>query len=339
MKNKNLFVLLAALGAVLPRCAQAQPTPAVERFERSQTALPPPKPLRLNLSTNAEAPELFPGENADVGSQHILRLVPRRKYFEVVADSQYLFTDNPFLSDQSKTSTALLVNTIQAAFAPDPYFIGKGQFAPAVGFRSQWFNYDLDGSGGALNVPLDFNAQTAFLNARYQRGSWQLYGGFDFIRLVDQGTYKEAYREYTPTFGVQRFFAVNDRLVFTAGAQFGYHLTELSALNPAGQDVNNRFDGVLNLSLNYEIVPRLFVQPFYRFQYTYYSGFSDTTVAISRNDQINTFGTSLIYYFNQHISVRLFASYELKASDYSVVIDYNYHKLDAGGGLSLNFRF
>ncbi len=338
MKIRILSVLLPAVCVVLAARLHAQPT-TVERFERSQNAPPLPPPLRLNLSTNTEAPELFPGENADVGTQRILRLIPRRKYFEVVADSQYLFTDNALLSDQNKQPTALFVNTIQAAFAPDPYFLGKAQFAPAVGFRSQWFNYDLlPGSGNGLNR-LDFNAQTAFLNGRYQRGPWQLYAGFDFTRLVDQGSYQEAYREYTPTFGIQRFFPVNDRLIFTAGAQFGYHLTELPVTPTLLRlDVNDRYDGVVNISLNYQFTPRLFLQPYYRFQYTYYPGFSDVLAAgTPRNDVVNTFGAAVVYYFNQTVGVRLFASYEMKASSYSVA--FNYHKFDAGGGLSLNFRF
>jgi hypothetical protein len=336
MKIRKLSVLLAGLCAIFSLRLQAQPT-TVERFENSQLAQPLPKPLVLNLSTNAEAPELYPGENADVGTQRILRLIPRRKYFEAAADSQYLYTDNPYLSDQNKQRTALFVNTIQVALAPDPYALGKAQFAPAVGFRSQWFNYGLDLLNDGLNR-LDFNAQTAFLNGRYQLGAWQFYAGFDFTRLVEQGSYKEVYREYAPAFGIQRFFPVTDTLVFVAGVQFCYHLTSLPAQNLPSLDVNDRYDGVVNVSLNYEATRRLFVQPFYRFQYTYYPGFSDAPIpAISRNDVINTFGTSLIYYFNKYVAARVFISYEMKASSYSVA--FNYHKLDAGGGLSLDFRF
>ena len=339
MKIPSLSAVLSALCLLIPAGLPAQPTAAVEQFQRTQSAQPLPKPLRLNLSTNTEAPELYPGENADVGPQHILRVLRRKTYFELVADSQYFYTDNPFLSDQNKTRTSLFVNTVQAAFAPEPIWLGRAQFAPAVGFRSQWFNYDLlDGSGDGLNR-LDFNAQTAFLNARYQRGPWQVYAGFDFTRLVDQGSYKEAYREYAPTLGIQRFFPINDRLMFIASVQFGYHLTGLPATPTLPRlDVNDRYDGVVNLSINQEILPRLFVQPYYRFQYTYYPGFSDgTTAGTRRNDVVNTFGASLIYYFNQHVGVRLFANYEMKASSYSVA--FNYHKLDAGGGLAVNWRF
>lgn len=342
MKMRSLSAVLSALCLLIPAILRAQPTPSVEQFERTQNALPLPKTLRLNLSTNTEAPELYPGENADVGPQHILRLLKRKTLFEIVADSQYFYTDNPFLSDQNEARTALFVNTLQAAFAPEPVFWAKGQFAPAIGFRSQWFNYDLDGNGDGLNR-LDFNAQTAFLNARYQRNNWQLYGGLEFTRLLDQGSYQEAYREYAPTIGTLRFFPVNDSLIFIVGAQFSYHSTEVAPQGslPTLEHVNNRYDGILNVSCNYEIVPRLFFQPFYRFQYTWYAGYSDRPTlafsAISRNDTINTFGASLIYYFNRNLGARIFVSYEMKAADYSQ--SFNYHKLDAGGGLSLNFRF
>ena len=335
MKFQNLAAVLAALALLLPARLLAQPNPAVGQFERTQRARPQPGPLRLNLSTNPEAPELYPGENTDVGPQHILRLLRRKTYFELVADSQYLYTDNPFLSSVRK-STSLFVNTVQAAFAPEPKWLGEAQLAYALGFRSQWFNYDL-GQGNGLNR-LDFNAQTAFLNARYQWKAWQLYGGFDFTRLVNQGSYREAYREYSPTLGVQRFFPANDRLIFIVGAQFSAHPTEVPLAGLPSRQVNDRYDGSLNLSANYEIVPRLFLQPYYRFQYTWYPGYSDrAAAAITRNDTVNTFGTSLIYYFTRNLGARLFFSYEMKATDYSP--SYNYHKLDAGGGLSVNFRF
>jgi len=339
MNTRKISTGLSALLLIATSVWAQQPN-TVQRYESIQTTPTLPQSLRLNLSTNTEAPELFPGENADVGSQRILKLIPRRKYFEIAADSQYLYTDNPFLTQPTKAPTSLFVNTIQAAFAPDPYFIGKDQFAPSVGFRSQWFNYDLlDGAGDGLNS-LDFNAQTAFINARYQKGLWQYFLGFEFIRLVDQPGYHEAYREYTPTIGVQRFVPITDNLIFAAGLQLSYHLTQLPEQNLPKLDVNDRYDGIINLSLNYEAVPKLFLQPYYRFQYTFYPNFADLpspAPSNKRNDVINTFGTAVVYYFNQNVAVRLFASYEMKASSFSTV--YNYHKLDAGGGLSLNFRF
>lgn len=326
----GLFLICAGLPALL----HAQPTPFVEQFGRTQRELQWQKPRPLNLSTNTEAPELYPGENADVGPQRILRLKPRKTYFEVIAESQCFYTDNVYLSDDNKVGGALFVNTIQAALAPESYALGPGRFAPMLGFRSQWFNY-----AGQVNLSsLDFSAQTAFINGRYQAGNWQFYGAFDLTRLLDQPGYNEVYRECMPTLGFQRFFPVNDKLMFAAGPQFSYHFTDSQTNGQAGTAANNRFDAALNLSLTCLITPKLIAQPFYRFQYSRYPDYSDgAQPANSRDDLVNTFGGSLAYFFNKNFAVRVFTVYEINHSSYSSA--FSYHKFDAGGGLSLDVRF
>jgi hypothetical protein len=336
MKNRTLLAALCIICVGLPALLRAQPS-ASERFDRTQRELPMARPPLLNLSTNTEAPELYPGENADVGPQRILRLQPRKTRFEIAADSQYFYTDNAFLSDDNKQGTTLFVNTIQAAFAPEPYAMGSGRFAPMLGFRHQWFNYDLDAHDNQLNV-LDFAAQTAFLNGRYQTGKWQWYGGFDFTRLLEQDNYGEVYREYVPTIAIQRFFPINDNFIIIAGGQFSYHFTDTQTNGAAGTDVNDRYDATFSLSLNYQVVPRLILQPFYRFQYTHFPEFSDGVSGISeRDDLMHTAGLTVAYYFRSNIAMRLFVSYELKDSDYTSAFDYS--KIDAGGGLALSVRF
>jgi len=298
-------------------------------------------PRMLDVSTNLEAPEIYPGENADVGPQHILKAgAPRKTWFEVVADSQYFYSDNLFLSDKNKQDGSIFVNTIQAAFAPEPFALGSGKMAVAVGFRSQWFNYGL--GGGPTNISaLDFNAQTAFATARYQFGNWQAYGEFDFTRLLSQPNYVEAYREYVPSLGIQRVFPVCDKLVLSAGASVGYHWTETPVIINQGSDVNDRFDASISLSASWEPIRKLVIQPIYRFQFTDYPHFTDsvTTTAkpVERQDQINTFGLTTTYYFTKNISARIFANYEIRLNDYSAV--YTYHKFDGGGGLGLDIRF
>lgn len=350
MKIKILLSAISLVLAGLPCALRAQPS--IEQLERTQREMQLQQPKMLNLSTNAEAPEMYPGENADVGPQRILRVKPpRRSWFEVVADSQYFYSDNAYLSDPNKVSTAILVNTIQAAFAPSAYDLWNGQFAPVIGYRSQWFNYDLGGSTPGLDR-LNFNAQTAFLSLRYQREKWFYTFGFDFTRLLDQERYDEVYREYVPYIALQRTFPVNDNLLFSAGAQIGYHFTDIPqarliipvtnatslVISPAS-DVNDRFDASLTLSMAWMIAPQLVLQPFYRFQYTYYAGFAQGhgIPEVGRSDYINSLGTTLTYYFTKNISARLFVNYEIKDSDFSKSVEY--HKLDAGGGLSLDVRF
>ena len=74
-------------------------------------------------------------------------------------DSQYLYTDNAMLTRRPVRSSTELVNTIRAAFAPTPYKMGNGRFAPSIGYLSQWYDYGLGGDD--LSV-MDFNVQTAF---------------------------------------------------------------------------------------------------------------------------------------------------------------------------------
>jgi len=301
-------------------------------------------PRMLDLSTNLEAPEIYPGENADVGPQHILKAgAPRKTWLEVVADSQYFYSDNLLLSDKGKQDGAIFVNTIQAAFAPEAFALGSGKMAVAVGFRSQWFNYGLDGSGsGGTNGSglnrLDFNAQTAFATARYQFGNWQVYSEFDFTRLLSQPNYVESYREYVPSLGLQRVFPISDKLILSAGASVGYHWTETPRLTHQPTFVNDRFDASILLSASWEPIRKLVIQPMYRFQFTDYPHFTDTTsIPKTRQDQINTFGLTTTYYFTKNISARVFANYEIRLNDYSAV--YTYHKFDGGGGLGLDIRF
>jgi hypothetical protein len=334
MKFSTLLMGLFLVCAGLPGHVRAQQTPAIQQFGQTQRDMRLQKARPLNLSTNMEAPELYPGENADVGPQRILRLKPHKTYFEVIADSQALYTDNVYLSGNSKVGGALFINTIQAALSPEGYEVGSGHFAPAVGFRSQWFNYAED-----VNLSsLDFNAQTVFVNGRYQKGNWQFYGACDLTRLMDQPSYNEVYRECFPILGFQRFFPVNDKLMFIAGPQIGYHFTDSQTNGIANTSANNRFDAALNLSASYLITPKLVAQPFYRFQYTGYPDFSDGALSSnSRNDFVNTLGGSLAYFFNKYCAVRVFAVYEVNDSSYSGT--FSYHKFDAGGGLSLDVRF
>jgi hypothetical protein len=336
---KNPYLLAVTVAAVCsPLISFAQP--AIEQVERTQREMQLQNPTMQGFSTNLDAaPSLYAGENEDVGPQHILKTAPaRRKWFEVVADSQLFYSDNVFLSDENKKDAPIWVNTVQATFAPDSFNLGPGRLAPAVGYRSQWFNYDIFNCGSELGN-LDFNAQTAFASGRYQIGLWQIFGGFDFTRLMDQDKYDEVYREYVPSLGLQRLFPVNDRLVFSVGGQVGYHWTETpDNSNVSRTDANDRFDASLLLAASWQVAPKLVLQPFYRFQYTTYDHFTDTSAGgRGRADIINSMGATLTYYFTRNFSMRIFANYEIKDSDFSST--YEYHKFDGGGGASFDIRF
>ena len=125
---------------------------------------------------------MYPGENLDVGPQNILRLTPRPNYFDVLFDSQVFYSDNAnFAQGEAMIHSAVFVNTAQAAITPPEFNLGPGKFAVAVGYISQWYNYQNDRMHS-----LDFTAQTVFISARYTLDNWQFSLGGNYTRLLDQ---------------------------------------------------------------------------------------------------------------------------------------------------------
>ena len=310
----------------------AQPAP-VQQFEENQRNRDQQESL-LNNFTTTNAPELYSGENEDVGPQRILKIKPTPTYFEGLADTQYAYTDNNRLTDVNKTSTAYTINTVQLAFAPLPYELGEGKFAPRIGLRSQWYNYGLDGSGGGENR-LDFEAQTFFASGQYLwHTHWEFDGEVDYTRLVTQRDYEEFYSETMPELTVQRLFQLKDNLIVSLSLQEAYHFSKVPDSSGTFRDVNDRLDSIAGLTASFQAFGRLVLQPYYRFDHTYYPrDFADA----KRNDFLHTVGLSATYYFTRQISTRIYASGSFRTSD-----DPNtssYEKFDTGIGASLLLRF
>lgn len=280
---------------------------------------------------DTNAPELYQGENVDVGPQRILRVIPRWKYFDVQLDSQLFYTDNAnFAQPADKIASAVFVNSIQAVFAPKPSPLGPGQSAPAIGFAAQWYNYE-----NQQMSPFDFNAQTLFFGEKYSFGKWQIGAGANYTRLLNQSDYRESYTEFMPTLGVQRIFPIGERVLFSLGDQIDYHWTSVPANTANRTDINNRFDEVVSVMLSCQIARRLVFQPYYRFQYSHYQ--NDTMLTSDRNDYLSMFGISLFYSFNKNVNARAFFNYSCKQSDDSFTA--SYHEVDGGLGATLDFKF
>ena len=340
MKLNRAFIAgsLFSMGVLV---AHAQPA-AIQQLQNSQAQMQMAVP---ELRTGTNAPELYAGENEDIGPQRILRVngqasavaAPRRQWFDVTLDSQVFYSDNAnFGAAASRISSAVFVNTAQAALAPAPFDLGPGKFAPVAGFSSQWYNY----SSGQMS-PLDFDAQTAFVNLRYFLGNWQFSLGGNYTRLLSQNNYAETYREWLPNFTVQRVFPVSDRLAVIVGNVVDYHFTHIPAPFPGYRDdLNDHFDDMVFLSLNWQVTPHFTVQPFYRFQYSLYQ--NDTLSATlpsstQRTDFLNAVGVTLLYNFNSHVGLRAFFSYNTKTSDDEFTSHYD--EINGGIGASLDIRF
>ena len=282
-------------------------------------------------------PPLYPGEEEDTGRQLILEPAPRQRWdwINAAVDTQYFYTSNAYLTSSKATGTGLLVSTIDAELAAPPISLPYGKLFATAGFEYQWFDYGLGGSGGNVS-DLDFDAETIYVEAQYQLpDQWSVFGNLSYTRLLNDGNgFDEFYRELVPSLRFEKTFQIRRQLQASLEYSADYRFTDEAAYPEQGTGCNNRTDQVLDFDLIWQITPKLLIRPFYRFQYSYYP---DYFAGQSRNDFLNTVGVSAYYCFNAWSSVRLFLDYEVRNSD--AVLAPDYHKLDAGGGVSVGLKF
>ncbi|HUA67517.1 MAG TPA: hypothetical protein VMA13_03120 [Candidatus Saccharimonadales bacterium] len=326
-KFAGLWLVCVVMSAFSLR-AQPSAATASQQQQNFQQGMELRQPL-LSLRPGTNAPEIYPGENADIGPQYILRLNPQRTYFMVRVDSQYLYSENVLLEQHNPTPGTEFVNTIQAALAPTAYEFGPGRFSPQVGCLSQWFNYEM---GNHDLGAADFNVQTVYASAQYRLpNDWTFFGEFDYNRFLSQANYDEFYHEFVPSAGVQRLFQITDKSLLAVSVLGDYHASW--TINPPN-DSQDRADGIFLASFVWQMTPRIAVQPYYQFQYTYYH----RNQPGDNNAYLNSFGLSASYFFTPHLSLRLFASDAINNTDYTSMVQ-KYHAYNFGADLAYTFRF
>ena len=310
--------------------AQPSASTATQQQQNFQQTMQLQKPL-LSLRAGTNAPQIYQGENSDIGPQHILRLVPVRTYFMVRLDSQYLYTDNVLLTQAPKIPGTEWVNTAQIAYAPTAYRIGPGRASPSVGYLSQWFNYEM---GNHDNGAIDFNVQTVYASLKYQfPGDWTLFAEFDYNRFLNQFNYANFYYEYVPSAGAQRLYQISDTMLLAVGLETDYHSSWTAPPQPS--DSQDRADGLFTMSFAWQMSRHFVAQPYYRFQYTYYR--FNTLHNSFRDDYLNSVGLSVICNLTPSLSLRVFASKDIDITDDPLA--QNYRDYNVGADLSWSIQF
>ena len=330
MTSRIVFVLLV----FAVREATSQTPGAVGQFDSAKQRQAAAQSARTSFQESEPAPELFPGESSDVGPQSVMRTQRRKTLFEAVADVQYFYTDNMFLTEDNKQETGVLLSTAQFALAPSAYELGPCRFSPRVGYRHQWYDFGLDGAklnGSTLRLnEFDFNAQTAFAEVQWAHENWIGGVGFDFTRLLTTSHYDEFYKEYVPRWGVQRLFPLCEKAIVSLGYEGDYRFSEGRTFFDT--DFNDRTDHALFTLATIELCRYALLQPYYRFKYTRFTAETD------RQDYLHSLGVALYCFLTPQLSVRAFAGYDWRNSDgRDAGSDYNL--LDAGGGLNFTLRF
>ncbi|MEM9399746.1 MAG: hypothetical protein AAF984_06015 [Verrucomicrobiota bacterium] len=295
-------------------------------------------------SDGESIPIIVPGEEEDIGPQFYMAVQPRKKWIRASVDNQFYYTSNVFLTEDTagaaeEEDTHVMVSTADFAFAPDPWELGSGKFYFQLGFRHQWYNYDLmDGAHSGLNN-LDFDAQTVYTDFIYQfANTWTAQVGFDWQRLLTHeppvDDYSEFYKEYVPEWSLTKDFPVGENMMFSITYDGKYHFTEAENVDP---DTNDRTVHSLLLSYIYSPLENFFIQTYYNFEFTRYIHQKDPTDNRLRNDYLQTLGINTFYYITDWASVRAFFSYDKRESDSEIIADY--YKFDTGGGVSLNISY
>lgn len=351
------FILLGMLVALetqaqVPGAAQ-QVDNSQQRRDRAATA--------ESLLDGADAPELYPEETSDVGPQTVLRTKPRRQLFEAMADIQYFYTDNAFLTETHHQNSDVLVSTVEFALKPTPYDFAGGTLAPSVGYEHQWFNFGLADSdrvavfkfgpnpfppGGPRSEHLDifdFNSQTAFTGLRWNRGNWNADAGFDFRRLLSSSSYSEFYREYVPRWGLQRAFTFGDRAALTVGYAGDYRFADpkpLTVILGGGSiiaqvppDMRDRTDHALFVTYDHALCSHVVLQPYYQLKYTRFVESEFGT----RNDLLSSAGLAVYWTLCRNCDLRAFVDYNARFSNNRHVSEYR--QFDGGLGLNVTVRF
>ncbi len=336
--------LLAGLGlALAPAAALAQSSAAVQQVgavQQQRQLAPSGSP---SYATNS-VPELYPGEVADVGIQSILPTRHPWPRLAGSADIQYFYTDNALYTSHELRGADVLVSTIEATLAAPPTTLADGWVVPRAGFQAQWYNYGLASQSSFTEYDyktqafatkdlgsLDFNVQTVFLDATWRRRDWVLTVGTDYRRLLDATENAQFYSELVPRWGLQRLFALSPTTGLSLSYQGDVRVTDTRLTSPGlNSSSGNCIDQGLMLAGSWTLCPRAILQPYYRFEWSHYTG-------IHRDDLLNSFGLMLNFPLTRQINFRTYVSYDnLNTSSTAVQ---RYETLAAGVGANLTVAF
>lgn len=371
MKTKLLFFLSFVLVGLSAQESKIGQVDSLNRQrEMKEGVLNAAPDLR---SEEEQVPEIIPGDREDMGPQYIVQKKQIRRWWDVKLDTQAMYTSNMLLQSNGWNNKAvdatLLASTAEFDFAPDPININNNALFPKIGFRHQWFNYGLGDNGSMFRYQgetpqddlagynsFDYDAQTIFGSLNYVYDQKWIFGlGFDYTRLMTHensdsfpqlSNYSETYKEYVPSVSVTRVFQITPITVASVGFDQKIRYTDQDNIFPQDnidgsnrRELFNRIDSAVSLGLRQQIVPTVYAQPFFRFQYSNYN-VNDHRNGLNfhnREDFTYTSGVGFSWDVTDWFSVSSFGSFEKRTSTSPRIEDYT--KYDLGGGLSANFRF
>jgi hypothetical protein len=299
--------LLAARGIAAEAHAQEPQGRQLERPAASDVKSPE------ESSTNA-APAASTGSGPDLGRQLLLRRPPRPRRFRVYSDTQYLYNSNVLLADGEfiqEGEDEVFIQSFGASYSPPlvqpltSTLYWRHDIARYDEFSG--FNFDSDTGGLWLNCPVQ---------------DWfAVYGGFSASRSYFQDGGDEFYEYFDTQLGISREQPLTRRALLVYGYQFDWRVASPSELT--------RVDNAAYVGVNVALLDKLTGQLFYRARVRDY-------FEADRTDLDHLAALTLIYSFNDYVSVRLSATY---GKNNSTENEKDYQVFTGGGGLNLLIKF
>jgi hypothetical protein len=372
---RNRCLSLATLTAcglgLLPTSGLAQATQniirQVESVQREQAAREQQaEAVAKPPAGEGEIPETYPGENADLGPQMLLKQNgPQRKpLFEFSNDTMFTWTSNA-LGDthargNTRQDTGAVAETLSLALAPEPFAVAGGKLGLRVGYRHLFYIYDVSNKSAPLNLQ-NFEMSTLFIGANFSfKDNWNASLGMDYNRLLfqnpnrswdlvqrplDPSNWSEGYVEYKPNWSLSRNISLSEKLSLSVSYNGAYHFSHTDSTSPAvdGRDPRKTGDNLENggsVSLIWAPVEKLLFIPGFRFThygYTRSQFIGGTYVGGHRQDRTLNPSITTIYALSPRVSLRFMVSSEFRHSTQAVFS--GVRKYDLGGGITFSVKF
>lgn len=353
-----VLAVFCVLALCTPEGAYSQTQGAVENAARQAESLRQQADQRQKaLSAGTPAadadgpPETYPGENADLGPQTILKQKPKAKpLFEASADTMFTFTTNA-KGEANGTHAGIMAETWSLALAPEAKDIGIGKLGWRAGYRQLFWMYDVWRVHPELNGN-NFMMSSAFLSSNLSfNENWNASLGLDYNRimndsgvadepnqwrlgrLADASKWTEVYTEWNPTWSLSRNFTLGDKAGLSLGYNGGYHFTKTDP-NPRTWS-SDHLDTGISLTLSLTPIEKWVIQPGVRFNYQVYT--QPQSAGGHRNDHTLSPGLTVLWMPTERWALRASVGSEFKYSNNQDTP--NYHKLEGSMGVTFTYKF
>jgi hypothetical protein len=362
--------VLAAAGVVFspgsvlaqaPAPAQADQTNVIRQMEtiqREQAAREKQNEEAAKSEVpESDTPETYPGENADLGPQLLLKQkAPQRKpLFEFSNDTMFSWTSNalgtPHRRGNERQDTGTVAETFSLAIAPEPISLSMGKLALRAGYRHLFFFYDVTDGSAPLNAQ-NFQMSSLFLGANLTfKENWNASLGLDHNRLLfskrawnllhrplDPSNWSEGYTEFKPNWSLSRNIGLAEKLNLSLSYSGAYHFSHTDPVVGDTRDFTSTADNLENaasLSLIWAPLEKVLLIPSFRL--THYTYTRSQRLGGRRQDRTMSPGITAMYSLNQRVSLRASVGGDFRHS--SQPENSGVRKFDSGVGVSLTLKF